>query len=70
MASTLIDVVAQVSTVVALLFVMPAVGGADDCVAVMLAVDVQPFEPVTVTVYVPGAVMLADAALPNPLSHA
>jgi len=35
----------------------------------MLAVEVQPFAPVTVTVYVPGAVMLAVADEPRLLLH-
>ena len=50
------DVVVQVSTVVAVLFVMPAVGAVVFCVMVIELVAVQPLLPVTVTVYVPGAV--------------
>jgi hypothetical protein len=45
--------------------VIPAVGVVISLVTVMLAVDVQPLAPVTVTVYVPGAVMLADADEPK-----
>lgn len=33
----------------------------------ILAVEVHPLDPVTVTVYVPGAVILAFALLPSPL---
>ena len=44
---------------------MPAVGDVMFCVMVMLDVAVQPFAPVTVTVYVPGAVMLAFADVPK-----
>ena len=69
-AVTLIDVVVQVNSVTPVLLLIPAVGTATSCVVVMLAVDVQPLEPVTVTVYVPGAVMLAEAELPKPPSHA
>ena len=57
--------VVHVNTVVPVLFVMPAVGVVTSLVTVMLAVDVQPLAPVTVTVYVPGAVMLADADEPK-----
>ena len=44
---------------------MPAVGVVISLVTVMLDVAVQPFDPVTVTVYVPGAVMLAFADVPK-----
>lgn len=37
---------------------------------VMLAVDVQPFAPVTVTVYVPAALITALALLPREPLHA
>ena len=40
------------------------------CVTVMLAVDEQPLDPVTVTVYVPAVVITAFALLPKPPSHA
>ena len=49
--------------------VIPADGAVISCVTVMLEVAVQPFDPVTVTVYVPGAVMEADALFPNPPSQ-
>jgi hypothetical protein len=49
--------------------VIPAVGAVISCVTVMLEVAVQPFDSVTVTVYVPGAVIDADAELPNPPSQ-
>ncbi len=65
-AVTLIEDNAQVKTVEPELFVMPAVGAVISCVIVMLEVAVQPFDPVTVTVYVPGAVIDAAALLPNP----
>jgi hypothetical protein len=39
------------------------------CVIAMLAVAVQPFDPVTVTVYVPGEVILAFADVPKLLLH-
>jgi len=61
--------VVHVNTVVPVLFVIPAVGVVIFLVTVMLAVDVQPLAPVTVTVYVPGAVMLADADEPKLLLH-
>ena len=64
-AVTLIAVVEQVSSVEPVLFVMPAVGGVEFSVTVMLAVEVQPLEPVTVTVYVPAAVMLRPADEPT-----
>jgi hypothetical protein len=35
----------------------------------MLEFEVQPLAPVTVTVYVPADVMVADAVLPKPLFH-
>ena len=68
-AVTLIDVVVQVNSVTPVLLVIPAVGAVVFDVTVMLAVEIQPLAPVTVTVYVPADVILADAALPNPLSH-
>ena len=49
-AVTLIDVVVQLRTVVPVLFVIPAVGTEGSEVTVMLDVDVQPLDPVTVTV--------------------
>ena len=48
---------------------MPAVGAVVFAVTVMLAVDEQPFVPVTVTVYNPAEVIDAAAILPKPLSH-
>ena len=53
-----------------MLLVIPAVGAVVFDVTVMLAAEVHPFDPVTVTVYVPADVMVADAALPKPLFHA
>ena len=44
------DVVVQVSTVVAVLLVMPAVGAVVFCVMVIELVAVQPLLPVAVTV--------------------
>ena len=44
------DAVVQVSTVVAVLFVMPAVGAVVFCVIVTALVAVQPLLPVAVTV--------------------
>jgi hypothetical protein len=51
------------------LLVIPAVGAVMSCVMVILDVDVHPLAPVTVTVYVPGEVMLADAEFPKLLLH-
>ena len=68
-AVTLIDVLVQVNSVDPVLFVIPAIGAFIFCVMVILDVDVQPLAPVTVTVYVPGAVILADAEVPNPPLH-
>ena len=51
------------------MFVIPAVGFMISCVMVMPDVDVQPLAPVTVTVYIPGVVMLV-AAIDSPLLHA
>lgn len=50
MAVRLIEVVAQVSTVAAVLLVMPAVGAVIFCVMVIELVAVQPLLPVAVTV--------------------
>ena len=69
-AVTLIDIVVQVNSVVSPLLVIAAVGETVFDVTVMLAVDEQPFAFDTVTVYVPADVILADAALPNPLFQA
>ena len=66
-AVTPIDVVVQVKIVVPVLFVMPAVGTVLSCVIVIEEVDVQPLVDVTVTVYVPGVVMVAFALVPKPL---
>jgi hypothetical protein len=52
---------------------MFAGGGVLFCVIVMLAVEEQPFAPVTVTVYVPGIVTLNVALFPTlvvPFDHA
>ena len=64
-AVTLIDVVEHVNTVEAVLLVIPAVGAVIFWVTVMLAVEVHPFDPVTVTVYVPGVEMLNAAFVPT-----
>ena len=58
--------------VVQVKFVEPeilALGGVVLCVTPVVAVAVQPFEPVTVTVYVPGEVIVAVAFVPNPFDH-
>jgi hypothetical protein len=58
--------------VVQVKFILPvilAVGGVMLCVTLVVAVAVQPFEPVTVTVYVPGEVMVAVAFVPKPFDH-
>ena len=47
---TLIAVLEQVNKVDPVLFVILAVGAVIFCVIVMLVVDVQPFNPVAVTV--------------------
>ena len=49
-------------------FAMDAVGSVLSIVVVALAVDVQPFEPVTVTVNVP-AVLTEVAAVVEPFDH-
>ena len=59
----------QVNNVDPVLFVMPAVGVVISCVVVIVAVAVQPFAAVTVTVYVAAAVMLAFAEVPKLLLH-
>ena len=51
-----------------LLFEIAAVGALPSKVVVALAVDVQPFEPVTVTVNVP-AVLTVVAAVVAPFDH-
>ena len=53
-----------------MLFVIPAVGAVLFSSTVMLDVAVQPFAPVTVTVYIPAEVIVAAALLPKLLSHA
>ena len=53
-----------------LLFAIEAPGAAISCVMLIDDVDVQPLAPVTVTVYVPGAVIEAAALLPSPPLHA
>jgi len=62
-------VLAQVNTVDPVLLVIPVVGVEISLDTVMLDVAVQPFAPVTVTVYVPAAVMLAFADDPRLLLH-
>jgi hypothetical protein len=59
--------------VVQVKFVLPvmlAVGGVMLCVTLVVAVAVQPFEPVTVTVYVPGKLIVAVAFVPKPFDQA
>jgi hypothetical protein len=53
-----------------LLLLIDAPGVAISCVMLIDAVDVQPFAPVTVTVYVPGVAIEADALLPKLPLHA
>ena len=55
--------------VVPVLLVIPAVGGGLFKVVVILEVAVHPLAAVTVTVYVPAAVIDAVAADPNPPLH-
>ena len=58
--------------VVQVKFVEPvilALGGVILCVTLVVAVAVHPFEPVTVTVYVPGEVIVAVAFAPKPFDH-
>jgi len=65
-AVTLILGFVHVNVVTPVLFVIIAPGAVISFVIVMLDVDVQPFAPVTVTVYVSGAVIVACAAVPKP----
>ena len=53
-----------------LLLMIEAPGTAIFCVITKLDVDVHPLLPVTVTVYVPGAVIDAAALLPKLALHA
>ena len=46
-----------------------AVGVTISCVTAVVAVAVHPFAPVTVTVYMPGFVIVAMALVPNPFDH-
>lgn len=66
---TLIDDTEQFNSVTPVLFVIPAVCTVVFDVTIILAVDEQPFAPVTVTVYVPAVVMVALALFPKPLFH-
>jgi len=66
-AATSIEVCVQVKTVVPVLLVIPAVGGATSCVIVIDSVSVQPLAPVTVTVYVPAEVNDTEAEVPKEL---
>jgi hypothetical protein len=68
-AVTLIAVLEQFNAVDPVLLVIPAVGAVISCVTIMLDVAVQPLVAVAVTVYVPGALMLAAAAEPKLLLH-
>ena len=52
------EVSVHVNSVAPVLFVIPTTGGVLFWVIVMLEVEVQPPDPVTVTVYVPGLVKL------------
>lgn len=58
--------VVQVNTVV-VSGLIPAIGALIFCVIVWVAVPVQPFAPITVTVYVPGVETLNMAFVPNEL---
>jgi hypothetical protein len=68
-AVTLIAVLVQVSSVEPVVLVIPAGGAVVFEVTVILAVDVQPLALLTVTVYVPGAVILASADVPSDPLH-
>jgi hypothetical protein len=66
------EVVAQVSTIVAVLLVIPAVGAVVFCVIVIALVAVHPLLLVTVTVYVAGLVTDNAALVPttvDPFDH-
>jgi hypothetical protein len=65
-AVKLMLVCVQVSTVVPLLFVMPADGIVGSEVIAILEVAVHPVAPVTVTVYVPAEVTVVFALAPKP----
>jgi hypothetical protein len=56
-------VCAQVKIVAFVLFVIDAIGGVMFWVIVILLVAVQPFAPVTVTVYTPGWVNVLAAVV-------
>ena len=58
-------VLVQLSTVVFGAFVIFTAGAAMFCVIVLFAVAVQPFDPVTVTVYVPLVDTEMDACVPR-----
>jgi len=66
-AVTLIEVVVHVNSVAPVLFVIAIIGKLDDAEMVIWAVFEHPLAAVPVTVYVPAAVILAEALLPNPL---
>ena len=71
-ALRLMEVVLQVNIVVPVRLVMAAVGGVVFCVIIVFAVAVQPFVPVTVTVYVPGEEIVKLEFVPTtlvPLLH-
>ena len=56
---------AQVNCVAAVLFVIAAVGAVMFCVMMICSVSIQPFEPVAVSVNVPGELGLKAAAFPT-----
>ena len=58
----------QVSSVLPVLFVIPAVGAALSNVVVALVVAVQPLLPVTVTVNVPAVLTVVDPVV-DPVLH-
>jgi len=61
------EVVVHVKTVVPVEFVIPATGNDGSDVIVIDSVSVQPFAPVTVTVYVPAEVNETAAVVPKEL---
>ncbi len=68
----MILVVVQLSVVVFVVLLMVTVGATIFWVIVLFAVAVQPFAPVTVTVYTPGLVTFNVADVPRivvPLDH-
>ena len=68
-AVKLMAVIEQFNNAEPVLLVIPTFGPAIFCVTVTPDVAVHPLAAVTVTVYVPGEVMLADADDPKLLLH-